>query len=791
MLVIKRDGRQVDFDENKIIAAIAKATLEAKSSDWSPEQCDQFAAEVTFELVPELTKGKNSDDKITIEEIQDRVVQKLSDYDHAVATAYDVYRRQRTRIRNMKSTTNQVIAELVSTKDIDDKRENANIDAQSTMGSMLKIGSTVAKEFNLTNLIKPKHAEMHRNGVIHIHDLDFYALCPNCLFIPLTKLLDNGFSTGHGYLRTPTTIGAAATLTCIAIQSSQNDFFGGQAIPSFDFSLAPYVAKSFVRNLVQYISIVAPELTDETMKDRFIKPADTYIKEHRGIMKSEQTAILVEKLKQICKDNELDGEAIDWAKAISWATKKTDKDTYQAMEATVHNLCTLNSRCGSQVPFSSINFGLDISPEGRMVIKNILLATDAGLGHGETAIFPISIFKIKNGITDKGSPNYDLFKLSCKVSAKRLFPNWVSLNPEFNAKYFKPDDPDTHVATMGCRTRVIGNVFDPSHEITTGRGNLFFTTLNLPYAALALKEELGDQKLADDVLLDTYIQKLDKIIDEILDFSKDRFNVIAKRMAKNYPFSMGQHEYVGSESLLPDTPIREVLKQGTLSIGYIGLAETLVCLFGKHHGESKHSQKMGLKIISHLKDRMDQAAKKENMNYSVIATPAEGCSGRLLRLTRKRFGVVPGVTDREFFTNGNHVPVWYHISAYDKIRIEAPYHELCTAGNISYIELDADATKNLKGFEDLVTFIANSGCGYFSINHPCDRDPVCGYVGAMRPDGTCPRCGRKNGQGVPAWKLLSLRSYNPDPKYAVKSSMFEEEIATMINPVNDMSVEDK
>lgn len=839
---------------------------------------------------------------------------------------------------------------------------------------MLKIGSTITKEYNLDNMINPLYSQLHRDGAIHIHDLDFASLCFNCLQIPLGKLLDDGFATSHGYIRSPSTIGTAATLACIIVQADQNDMFGGQAIPTFDYDLAPYVAKSFVRNCAQYIEVKYDHLsaifTNDNLKKMFIKPLDTHIIQTRTIMNKEGKQFIVDTFTRMVYNLGYDESCFNSDEQMDdmfeYATKHTEKETYQAMEGVVHNLCTLASRAGSQVPFSSLNTGTCTDEEGRMVTRNLFLAEESGLGNGETAIFPISIFKLKNGINrHPGEPNYDLFQLGLRVTAKRLFPNFNNLDAPFNLKYYKEGRPETEVATMGaltgdsviyinykdaagivpsdsaiyfenikfeemerflvshnltetkepikfddntyyynlvpgvrthdsgvisrlfpeapeikkfmvfkdsnlkwlkikyrayrvygnetreiivtddhplpvkkdgdkrfvrtfardiqvgdellsstsmgdmtysyscivteivelheqytgydietstdrfdvdgivshnCRTRTIGNIHDPSKEVVTGRGNLFFTTINLPYLAL---EALGCTDEHDE-LIDIFFKKLEQRLKDVVDFSMDRFEIIAKRKAMNYPFLMGQGLYIGSEKLRPDDEVREIIKQGSMTAGFIGLAETLQVLVGKHHGESDEAQKLGISIVKYMNDYMDRVSTKLHLNFGVMGSPAEGCAGRLLRLTREKFGVIEHVTDRDYFTNSFHVPVYYPISVWDKINIEAVYHQYCPAGHISYIELDADVVKNLPALESIVDAMADAGMGYFAINHPVDRDPVCGYVGFF-PNDTCPRCGRKDGEGVSVLKLLSLTSYSPDPKYAVNFSELEED----------------
>ena len=415
----------------------------------------------------------------------------------------------------------------------------------------------------------------------------------------------------------------------------------------------------------------------------------------------------------------------------------------------MHNLNTMHSRAGAQTPFSSINYGTDTSPEGRMAIRNILLAEDAGLGHGETPIFPIHIFKVKEGVNyNEGDPNYDLFKLSMKVSAKRLFPNYVFLDAPFNLQYYVPGRPETEVATMGCRTRVMGNVYDPERQISYSRGNLSFTSINLPrLAILSGRDEAA------------FYQKLDAMLELVAQQLLDRFEIQAAKRVYNYPFLMGQGVWLDSDTLGPADEVREVLKHGTLSIGFIGLAETLTALYGHHHGESEEMQQKGLAIVKHMRDFCDQKSQAMKMNFTLLATPAEGLSGRFTRMDRKRFGTIPGVNDREYYTNSFHIPVWYPISAYDKIQKEGPYHAFTNAGHISYVELDGDTANNLEAFESVVRCMHDAGVGYGSINHPVDRDPVCGYVGVI--GDVCPRCGRRSGEALAPEKLAELRKKYP------------------------------
>ena len=467
-------------------------------------------------------------------------------------------------------------------------------------------------------------------------------------------------------------------------------------------------------------------------------------------------------------------EAVKKAQAFArrYADREIDRHTYQAMEALVHNLNTMHSRAGAQIPFSSLNYGTDVSPEGRLVIRNLLLATEAGLGNGETAIFPIHIFKVKEGVNfNPGDPNYDLFKLACKVSAERLFPNFSFIDAPFNLKYYKTGHPETEATYMGCRTRVVGNVYDPSREIVNGRGNLSFTSINLPRLAIKANHNI-----------DFFFEQLDQQLNLVIDQLNHRFKIQCGKKVKNFPFLMGQGIWIDSEHLGPEDTIGEVLKHGTLTAGFIGLAECLTALIGKHHGESQAAQNLGLEIIGCMRKRMDEESAKTGLNYTLIATPAEGLSGRFVRLDRQRYGSIPGVTDREYYTNSFHIPVWFPISAYEKLRLEAPYHALTNAGHISYIELDGDPVKNLDAFESVVRFMKEVGIGYGSINHPLDRDPVCGYTGII--DDVCPRCGRHEGEAIELEKLQKLGLYRHlNAQTLGCCGNPEEEADRIVNPV--------
>lgn len=985
--VIKRDGRQVPFDLDRISAAVEKALL---ACNYAEQDVARLAQQVAQEVLVDAEHWADDarTDSISVETIQDLVEEELMTVAPAAAKQFILYRDQRTRNRELKSVEHKVVDELVnvSPEDNDDARENANVNSGTTMGALLKVGEATLQQYALRSLYRPEHVKLFEDGVVHLHDIALGCLTINCINIPLGQLLRHGYSTGHGFLRPPTTIGSAATLACVALQSSQNDFLGGQAISTFDYDLARYVARSYIRNMARTLQETVVlgagrsiktdedlERLDAQIKKHFIQVLDEWIDIHSDrILTDEGEEAIVATLQDAADRININFHPlpvrIDYQKLREVALHRTERDTYQAMEGLVHNLCSLAARGGGQVPFSSINFGTDTSEEGRMVIRNILKAIDAGLGAGETAIFPIAIFKLKDGInTDPQDPNYDLFELSCKVSARRSFPNYISLDAPFNLKYYKEGHPETEVSSMGClpygavvrllradilrranemplaatdpitgeyqptvshfveregelrrlgafvsdskrkeevargewlvydslspgwvkitnvienpptdkwvrivfhsgitmlftedhylprvvqknglvvkkkgatvyervnvkdlhvfdriprswamppvacvgedlivrspdtveqdtfvisdirhitlekpmtsycletesdrfdvngicshncRTRTISNVYDPTKEQVTGRGNLYFNTINLPYLALQAKEELGEGATFGQICA-RFMELLEQTMEACVEICRDRFEIVARRHVYNYPFSFGQYEYAGSEKLKPDDEIREAIKNGTQTIGFIGLAETLVALCGKHHGESAKAQDLGLKIVGFMNDWIAELASRTKINYSLMGTPAEGCSGKLLRKTRKRFGTVPGVTDKEYFTNSHHIPVTYKISAYDKVDIEAPYHALEPGGAISYVECKGSIVNNPEAFKDLVLYMKNASMGYFSINHPLDRCPVCGSVLAEIGD-TCPVCGRHEGEGVPLKDLLKISGY--------------------------------
>ena len=889
MRIRKRDARVEDFSSSKLIKAISKCFDEVHNTNQA----------LVYEIANSV-QNKISDNT-AVETIQDLVERELVSrgmYDEA--KAYIIYRHDRAKARDANTQLTKIFDDInkIESSELDLKRENANIDTNTSMGTMLKIGTEASKDYNLKYLIKPKFAMLHENGDFHIHDLDFYSITMNCLFIPLAKLLKSGFNTGHGTVREPQSIKTAANLACIVLQSNQNEMFGGQAFPTFDYDLAPYVGKSFVNHLRECLNdYFDSEDTEKDFKNILTKEiTDKIYQKNKTILNESSKAELRELLSAV--PSKL------FEKMYNRALVKTDKETFQAMEALIHNFNTMHSRAGAQTPFSSINYGTDTSEEGRMIVKNVLLATQKGLGRSETPIFPVQIFKIKESVNlDSNSKNYDLFKLAIKTSAKRLFPNFTFCDSPYNAQYYKEGHPETEIAVMGCadknekitfiykdtmydlsfidafnflkdefgiykktekseyvkldnvlikdngsfvkckgilrnlnvsnwvevktdsktliltddhpldikdkgrtfvkdiklndeiflveektsekiksivnlertadsfdvetesdtfdlsgvhshncRTRVIGNVYDPEHQQVTGRGNFSFNTLNLPRLGILAK---GDLK--------KFFTDLDNLIDDAIQQLKDRFDYIGNKHVYNYPFLMGQGIYLDSDKYGPNDTIREILKQSSISVGFCGLAECLVALTGKHHGESKESQELGLKIIRHIRKRMDEESKKTGLSWSCFATPAESTAGTFLRKDRKIFGVIPGVTDRDYYTNSFHVPVYYETSISHKIDIESPYHEICNAGSISYIELDGDPNKNLDAYESIVRYAAKKNLQYFSINTQNDQCPVCGYLGIIGDE--CPHCGFREDSGVSVEHLKKLGIYDEVLRY--------------------------
>ncbi|MCL2703268.1 MAG: anaerobic ribonucleoside triphosphate reductase [Defluviitaleaceae bacterium] len=739
--IVKRDGRRVPYHKDKIVQAIKKAFI-AVSDFKEDSYCGELAEEVTNEVYFRHDEAPN------VEQIQDVVEEILIKKGHArVAKAFILYRAERTRVREMDNKLMKIYEEITfsESKDSDRKRENANVNGDTAMGTMLKYGSEGAKQYFLNCVLNQEHAKAHQEGDIHIHDMEFYGMTTTCCQIDLKKMLDGGFCTGHGFLREPKDIASYSALACIVIQSNQNDQHGGQSIPNFDYALADGVRKSYVRlywlNLRRALEALEDfEESDWENVDRILDEIAGKL-ENAGLQpimadpsgeRNERRAKSADLIRKFLAESGFVAAHINKALTLAEhnAVKETERVTFQAMEALVHNLNTMHSRAGAQTPFSSINYGMDISPEGRMVTKNVLLALQDGLGKGETPIFPIHVFRVKEGVNyNETDISYDLFKLACLVSAKRLFPNFSFQDAPYNLKYYKEGRPETEIAYMGCRTRVIANVNDPNQEITSGRGNLSFTSINLPRIAIKSK---GDLKW--------FYRELDKKMKICIDQLDERFKMQATKKVKNFPFLMGQGVWLDSDNLSAEDKISEVLRHGTLTVGFIGLAECLKSLTGHHHGETAEAQSLGIEIITFMRERLDREAQVKKLNYTLIATPAEGLAGRFVVLDRRLFGEIPGITDRDYYTNSFHIPVYHHISIADKIRLEAPYHALTNAGHITFVELDGDAVKNPEAFMRIIRHMKECGIGYGSINHPVDRDPCCGYIGVIGDN--CPSCGR-------------------------------------------------
>lgn len=726
--IAKRDGKIVNFNPEKIKEAIAKAG--AATGEFKADRAAQLADKV-LRRAEETIKTRTP----SVEQIQDLVEQVLMESAFKkTAKAYITYRQERSRIRDAKSNLMEIYKTIScadASEDSDVKRGNANVDGNSAMGKMLQFGAEGSKVFAKNLLMNHKFSNLHDNGDIHVHDLDFYATgtLTCCQTDPFKLFNDGGFNTGHGHLRTPNSIGSYAALAAIILQANQNEQHGGQSIPNLDFAMAPGVNKTFKkalkRNLEKYNKFSGKKVEVKM-------PEDIEFGQ-------------IERLTKLKIPKEV----------IETSSEDTEVQTLQAMEGLVHNLNTMHSRAGAQVPFTSVNFGTDTSDAGRLVVKSFLKATENGLGKGETPIFPISIFKVKDGLNyNPGEKNYDLFKQAMEVSSKRLFPNFTFIDAPFNICYYKPGDYNSEIATMGCRTRVFSSVFPESDGVVTGRGNLSFTTINLVRLGIKHGIALKERKEAD---WSAFYKELDEKIETVKDQLLERYEFQAEQHVRNFPFLMGQGNWFGSEKLKPNDKLREVIKHGSLSIGFIGLAETLKAMIGKHHGESIEARELGLDIITHMRDKIDALAKKYKLNFSLLGTPAEGIAGRFTKIDRKEYGKIEGVTDREFYTNSFHVPVYYPISAFEKIEIEAPYHALCNAGHITYIELDGDPSNNIEAFEAVIRKMKESGIGYGSVNHPVDRDPVCGFSGIISGK-RCPSCNREE-DDVPFERLRRITGY--------------------------------
>ena len=694
--VVKRDGRIVGYNEEKIKAAIRKAMLTTELGEDEALIC-----RITDRI------GLSGNTQMTVEDIQDRVEFELMKSPRKeVAKRYIAYRDKRSIARRAK--TRDMFLEIIETKNNDITRENANMNTDSPAGMMMKFASETTKPFVDDYLLSDEAREAVNNGYIHIHDKDYYPTKSlTCVQHPLDNILEKGFTAGHGESRPAKRIETASIIGCISLETAQNEMHGGQALPAFDFYLAPFVRSSYKEEVKTLEKLTGEELSDlyeAEIKDYIKKPLEGL----QGKERYKQHAI-----------NETVGRV------------------HQAMEAFIHNMNTIHSRGGNQVVFSSINYGTDISAEGRCIIREILQSTYEGVGNGATAIFPIQIWKKKKGVNyNPGDPNYDLYLEAAKVTARRFFPNFVNLDATYNHhEKWKSDDPKRYqyeVATMGCRTRVFENRYGEKTSI--GRGNLSFTTINIVRIAIECMS-IQDQ----DERIRRFFEKLDDVLEITSRQLNDRFNFQKTALAKQFPLVMSRL-WVGSENLKPNDTIEKVINQGTLGIGFIGLAECLIALTGKHHGESEESQKLGLKIVSHMRSRANEFSEQYSHNFSVLATPAEGLSGKFTRKDKKSFGIIPGVTDKEYYTNSNHVPVWYHCSPRHKAEVEGPYHELTRGGHIFYVEIDGDATHNPKAILDIVDLMDHYNMGYCSVNHNRNRCMDCGYEDATEHLEECPSC---------------------------------------------------
>ena len=694
--VVKRDGRIVGYNEEKIKAAIRKAMLATDAGD------DEALIQRIADHI-----GARGKSQMSVEGIQDMVeLELMKSPRKEVAKCYINYRHKRSVAR--KAKTRDIFLEIINAKNNDITRENANMNADSPAGMMMKFASETTKPFVDDYLLSDEAREAVRDNYLHIHDKDYYPTKSlTCVQHPLDKILNNGFWAGHGESRPAKRIETASVIACISMETAQNEMHGGQAIPAFDFYLAPFVRKTFVEE-VKY----AEQISGDDYSDLLSAKIDDYIMRPLEGLKGRE-------------------------RALQHAINRTAERVHQAMEAFIHNMNTIHSRGGNQVVFSSINYGNDFSAEGRCIIRELLHSTWEGVGNGSTAIFPIQIWKKKRGVSYlPGDPNYDLYKLACKVTARRFFPNFVNLDASYNQhEKWDINDPERYhyeLATMGCRTRVFENRFGPKTSI--GRGNLSFSTINIVRLAIeCMKIEDRDERIKE------FFRRLDNVLDITARQLHDRFNFQKTAMAKQFPLVMSQL-WNGSENLKPCETIESVINQGTLGIGFIGLAECLIALTGKHHGESQESQELGLKIISHMRDRVNEFSEQYQHNYSVLATPAEGLAGKFTRRDRKDFGEIPGVTDKIYYTNSNHVPVYYKCSPKHKAQVEAPYHEITRGGHIFYVEIDGDATHNPQAIMDIVDLMDKYDIGYGSVNHNRNRCMDCGYEDASEDLHECPEC---------------------------------------------------
>ena len=698
-VVVKRDGRVVGFNEEKIKGAIRKAMLST----------DQGEDEGLLQKIADRI-AMTSPSRMNVEDIQDRVELELMKSSRKdVAKRYIAYRDKRSIARRAK--TRDLFMEIIAAKNNDVTRENANMNADSPAGMMMKFASESTKPFVDDYLLSQQVRQAVLNNYIHIHDKDYYPTKSlTCVQHPLDKILKHGFVAGHGESRPAKRIETASVIACISLETAQNEMHGGQAIPAFDFYLAPYVRKTYIEELKK-----AEEIMNIDLKAFYDAPLKDYIKRPLDGL-----------------DNEL--------RALQHAMNQTVSRVHQAMEAFIHNMNTIHSRGGNQVVFSSINYGTDTSAEGRCIIRELLQSTYEGVGNGATAIFPIQIWKKKRGVSYlPDDPNRDLYEFACKVTARRFFPNFLNLDADFNQhELWRADDPERYkyeVATMGCRTRVFENRYGEKTSI--GRGNLSFTTINIVRLAIEVMN-IRDR----EERIEQFFEKLDRVLDITALQLHERFEFQSTALAKQFPLVMSRL-WNGAEKLQNNDTIASVINQGTLGIGFIGLAECLIALTGKHHGEDEEAQKLGLKIVRHIRSRVNEFCEQYQHNYSVLATPAEGLSGRFTKRDRKTFGVIPGVTDKDYYTNSNHVPVFYHCSPRHKAQIEAPYHEMTRGGHIFYVELDGDATHYPEAIMQIVDLMDKYNMGYGSVNHNRNHCPQCGYENAAKDEEFCPKCGAR------------------------------------------------
>ncbi|CAM3617723.1 anaerobic ribonucleoside triphosphate reductase [Erysipelothrix urinaevulpis] len=746
IIILKRDNQKDKFNGTKIAIAIKKGFDSVENDHYNEDDVNG----VYNQVLKQIKTLSETEKFVSIEFIQDLIEKELLRQNYIdVYESFASYRARRNDSRKIFISKQhkflKAIEKLNQKEAIDEdaKRENANVDGNSPMGMMLQFGSTVSKEFAKAYQMNQDYYNAHDSGQIHIHDLDFLPMgTTTCNQINLEKLFKEGFSTGHGHLRPPKDIMSYTALAAIAIQSNQNDQHGGQSIPAFDHYMAPGVLytfkKQFKQRIYDYFEI--QDKLDDIKINEALKHIDSL----------DSITIDIYEFEQFLSDKQ-DIKTVD--KAYDKAVRVTNRITYQAMEAFIHNLNTMHSRAGAQVPFSSINFGTDISPEGRMVIENYLKALDSGLGKGETPIFPIAIFKVKEGINYfPEDMNYDLFKLAMKVSAKRLFPNFSFIDAPYNKEYYQEGRYETEITYMGCRTRVMSDITDPEDEVVTGRGNLSFTSINL--VRLGIKYGILNNEETD---MEGFYDELGALMELVKDQLLDRYEIQCNKTIGNFKFLLGQGVWKNSENLKPSDNLHEALKHGSLAFGFIGLAETLKALVGEHHGESEASQKLGLEIVEFMRQKADEYSEEYQLNFSLIATPAEGLSGRFVGIDHSIFGNIPGITDRDYYTNSFHVPVYYDSGIEDKLRLEAPYHALTNGGHITYVELDGDTNQNPDAFEEVVQLMRKYNIGYGAINHPVDRDPECGYTGIINDE--CPQCGRIETSAQPFERIRRITGY--------------------------------